>query len=149
MGKIRIETLDTGDLPLVEAGIALLADAFEGAERYSAARLGEELLGGSALFYRQYFVAAKGGEIVGFGGVKAAEWASHTHLLYLSAVARQHRGQGIGRALLKARIDWVEKNFKLGRILVSSARAGRFHDLGFVPVPKSGIEGRYLMMRRF
>ncbi|MBI4742169.1 MAG: GNAT family N-acetyltransferase [Betaproteobacteria bacterium] len=149
MGKVRIETLDTGDLPLLEASIALLADAFEGAERYSAARLGEELPGGTALFYRQYFVAAKGCETVGFGGVKAAEWASHTHPLYLLAVARQHRGQGIGRALQQARADWAEKNFKPGRILVSSARAGRFHAPGFVPIPKSGIEGRYLMMRRF
>jgi len=147
--KVRIEILDVGNLALVEASIALLVNAFEKAERYDPLRLRDELQSHSGLFYRQFFVATKGGEIIGFGGVKAADWASHTHILYLSAVAPEHRGQGIGRALLKTRIEWVENNFKLGRILVSSARAKRFQDLAFVPMPKSGIEGRHLMMRRF
>lgn len=149
VNRLRIEQLDIGNRPLVKASIALLVDAFEKGERYNEPRLEEELRSGNAIFYRQFFIASKGNAIVGFGGVKAADWASHTHLLYLSAVAQAHRGQGIGRALLKARIEWVEATFKLGRILVSSARARRFQELGFVPVPKSGIEGRHLMMRRF
>lgn len=149
MAKTLIELLDVSNPALVEASIALLVDAFEHGERYDAQRLGEELRSSSGLFYRQFFIATHGGEVIGFGAVKAADWASHTHLLYLSAVAAKHRGVGIGRALLKARIAWVESTFKFGRILVSSARAKRFQDLGFVPIPRSGIEGRHLMMRRF
>lgn len=149
MNKTPIEALDTSSLPLVEASIALLVDAFDNTERYNAQRLNEELRNDAGLFYRQFFIATQGGEIVGFGGVKAADWASHTHLLYLSAVAPQHRGKGIGRALLKTRVEWVKNHFKLGRIVVSSARARRLHDLGFVAIPRSGIEGRYLMMLRF
>lgn len=68
---------------------------------------------------------------------------------YLSAVAPTHRRQGIGRALVEARIEWVERHFDSGRILVSSAKNKRFRELGFVPVPKSNIEGRQLLMRRF
>lgn len=149
MAKTRIESLDVGNAAQVEASIALLVDAFEHGERYDAQRLREELQSASGLFYRQFFVATNDGEVIGFGAVKAADWASHTHLLYLSAVAAKHRGLGIGRALLKARIAWVESNFKFGRILVSSARSKRFQEAGFVPIPRSGIEGRHLMMRRF
>jgi len=149
MAKFRIDTLDASSQLLVEACVTLLVNAFAKPERYSAQRLSEELRGDSTLFYRQFFVAVTAGEIIGVGGVKAADWASHTHLLYLSAVAPEHRGQGIGRALLKARIEWIEENFKAGRILVSSPKAKRFHDLGFVDIRKGIVEGRHLMMRRF
>lgn len=149
MTNFRIEALDVSSRLLVEACVTLLSNAFAKPERYSAKRLGDEFQGDSMPFYRQFFVAVAAGEIIGVGGVKAADWASHTHLLYLSAVAPEHRAQGIGRALVKARIDWVEQNFKSGRILVSSPKAKRFRDLGFVDIRKSVIEGRHLMMRRF
>ena len=149
MAKYRIETLDASSPLLLEASVTLLVNAFAKPERYSAQRLNEELRSDTSVFYRQFFVAVAQGEIIGVGGVKAADWASHTHLLYLSAVAPEHRGQGIGRALLRARIEWVEKHFAAGRILVSSAKAKRFHELGFSDFRKSIVEGRHLMMRRF
>ena len=149
MAKYRIDTLDASSPLLLEACVTLLVNAFAKPERYSAQRLQEELRGDSSVFYRQFFVAVSNGDIIGVGGIKAADWASHTHLLYLSAVATEHRGQGIGRALLKARIEWVEKHFATGRILVSSAKAKRFHELGFVDIRKSVVEGRHLMLRRF
>ena len=149
MAKYRIDTLDATSPLLLEACVTLLVNAFAKPERYSAQRLYEELRGDSSVFYRQFFVAVSNGDIIGVGGIKAADWASHTHLLYLSAVAPEHRGQGIGRALLKARIEWVEKHFAAGRILVSSAKTKRFYEFGFVDIRKSIVEGRHLMLRRF
>ena len=149
MAKYRIDTLDTSSPLLQEACVTLLVNAFAKPERYSAQRLHEELRGDTSLFYRQFFVAMTNGTIIGVGGIKAADWASHTHLLYLSAVAPEHRGQGIGRALLKARIEWVEQHFESGRILVSSTKTKRFHEYGFVDIRKSILEGRHLMLRRF
>ena len=149
MAKYRIDTLDASSPLLLEACVTLLVNAFAKPERYSAQRLYEELRGDSSVFYRQFFVAVSNGDIIGVGGIKAADWASHTHLLYLSAVAPEHRGQGIGRALLKARIEWVEKHFAAGRIMVSSAKTKRFHEFGFVDIRKSIVEGRHLMLRRF
>jgi GNAT superfamily N-acetyltransferase len=149
MSKLRIETLDTTSRVLVEAAVTLLVNAFAKPDYYGLPRLQEEIQTLTGLFYRQFFIAQKDGKIIGVGGVKAAEWASRTHLLYLSAVAPEYRGQGIGRALLKARLDWIEDNFTAGRILVSSAKAKRFRDLGFTLIPKSGLDGRFLMIRRF
>lgn len=149
MATFRIDMLDVGNPALVEASVELLVSAFTNSERYGAERLDEELRSNSALFYRRFFVATRARDIIGVGGVKAADWASHTHLLYLSAVAQEQRGQGIGQALVKARVKWVKQHFKTGRILVSSTKGKRFRDLGFVEVRKSVIDGRYLMMLRF
>jgi GNAT superfamily N-acetyltransferase len=70
-------------------------------------------------------------------------------LLYLSAVTPERRGQGIGRTLLEARMEWVKRRFPSGRILVSTARTRRFRDLGFVELKGSDINDRYLMLCRF
>lgn len=149
MPKLRVETLDSSSPLLVEAAVTLLVNAFAKPEHYGRPRLQEEIQTLTGPFYRQFFVAVSDGKIVGVGGAKAADWASQTHLLYLSAVAPEHRGQGIGRALLKTRIAWIEEHFTTGRMLVSSAKAKRFRELGFSLVPKSGVDGRYLMLRRF
>jgi predicted N-acetyltransferase YhbS len=87
--------------------------------------------------------------VVAIGGVKAADWASRTHILYLSAVAPERRGQGIGRALIKARLDWLEGNFAAGRILVSATKLRRFRDLGFAELRHGRIDGKHLLLRRF
>ena len=149
MARLRIDTLDISCQQMVDACVTLLFNAFAKPERYSFKRLSEELQTDPAPFYRQFFIAMDDGEIIGVGGVKAADWASNTHLLYLSAVTPMRRRQGIGRALIEARINWVEESFKSGRILVSSGKDKRYRDLGFIRVPKSGIDGRHLLIKRF
>ena len=87
MSKLLIRTLDVHDLMQLEAAIDLVENAFADPERYGRERIAREMLVDDPPFYRQFFVAIKGGRIVGVGGVKAADWAAKTHLLYLSAVA--------------------------------------------------------------
>ncbi|MBP5988095.1 MAG: GNAT family N-acetyltransferase [Azonexus sp.] len=145
----RIDTLDTSSPALVDACITLIVNAFADPERYSRERLSREICAGDPIFYRQFFVAMQAGEVLAVGGVKAADWATKTHLLYLSAVTPERRGEGIGRALIKARIEWIESTFQSGRILVSAARTRRFRDLGFREVRNSAVGGKHLLMRRF
>jgi GNAT superfamily N-acetyltransferase len=149
MGKIRIDTLDTSSPALLEASVTLIVNAFADPERYGAERVRRELRGDDPAFYRRFFVASDAGEIVAVGGVKAADWASRTHILYLSAVTPERRGKGIGRAMIKARVDWLKERFESGRILVSAAKTKRFRDLGFVEVRNTVIDGRHLLVLKF
>jgi GNAT superfamily N-acetyltransferase len=149
MKRLRIEPLDPDSAILVEACTTLLVNAFADPVRYSLERIRRDLQQRETIFYRQFFVAMAGGEVLGVGGVKAADWASDTHILHLSAVAPEQRGKGIGRALIAARVAWVEANFARGRILVSTARTRRYRELGFVEIRASRIGNRRLMVRRF
>jgi len=149
MSKLLIRALDTHDPGQLGASIDLVEQAFADPERYDRERVAREMLGNHPVFYRQFFVAIKGGRIVGVSGVKAADWAAKTHLLYLSAVTPEMRGQGIGRALVEVRMEWVERQFSSGRILVSTARTKRFREFGFVEIKGGEINDRYLMMYRF
>ena len=149
MKRLRIEPLDPDSAILVDACTTLLVNAFADPVRYSLERIRRDLQQREAIFYRQFFVAMAGGEVLGVGGVKAADWASDTHILHLSAVAPEQRGKGIGRALIAARIAWVEANFERGRILVSTARTRRYREMGFVEIRASRIGSRRLMVRRF
>jgi len=149
MSKLLIRALDTHDPGQLDASIDLVEQAFADPERYDKERIAREMLGNHPVFYRQFFVAIKGGRIVGVSGVKAADWAAKTHLLYLSAVTPEMRGQGIGRALVEVRMEWVERQFSSGRILVSTARTKRFREFGFVEIKGGEINDRYLMMYRF
>ncbi len=150
MSRIRIDPLDDASHALRDAAASILARSFANPERYSLERIARELEPEtSPTFYRQFFIAMRSGELLGVGGIKAADWASHTHLLYLSAVAPEWRGQGIGRALVEARIAWVESRFTNGRLLVSTDKVKRFRELGFSEIRHSGIDGRRLMLRRF
>lgn len=148
MSKLLIRTLDVHDLTQLEAAIDLVENAFADPERYGRERIAREMLVDDPPYYRQFFVAIKGGRIVGVGGVKAADWAAKTHLLYLSAVAPDKRGQGIARALA-ARAEWLAKRFDAGRVLVSTTRTRRFREFGFIEVRGSEIDGRHLMLYRF
>jgi predicted N-acetyltransferase YhbS len=149
MSKLLIRTLDVHDPGQLEASIDLIERAFADPDRYDRDRIAREILGNHPVFYRQFFVAIKGGRIVGVGGVKAADWSAKTHLLYLSAVTPEMRGQGIGRELIEVRIEWLERQFSTGRILVSTARAKRFREFGFVEIKGSEINDRQLMLYRF
>ena len=149
MSKLLIRALDVHDLLQLEAAIDLVENAFADPKRYSRERIAQEILVADAPFYRQFFVAIKGGRVVGVGGVKAADWATKTHLLYLSAVAPDKRDQGIARALLAARVEWLVKRFDSGRVLVSTTRPRRFREFGFSEIRGSKIDGRYLMRYHF
>lgn len=149
MSKLQIRALDIHDLLQLEASIDLVENAFADPDRYGRERIVWEMLAENAAFYRQFFIATRGRQVVGVAGVKAADWALKTHLLYLSAVAPEMRGKGIGRALLDARLEWIKRKFATGRVLVSTARTKRFRECGFVEIPDSEIEDRHLMIYRF
>lgn len=144
-----VELLDTRNPADLAATVALLAQAFHNPERYGPERLHDEVQHRSGPHYRHFFVARRQGEIIGVGGLKAADWASATHILYLSAVAEHARGQGVARALIEARIAWVKAHHLAGRILVSTPRPKRFRRLGFKPVGKPVGEERQLMRLEF
>lgn len=145
----RIDVLDTRSSLLVESCVTLIENAFGDPARYNPSRLRAELDISDPTFYRHFFVAMEAGEVIGIGGVKAADWASDTHLLYLSAVKQERRGRGVGRALLTQRLEWLEQNFSSGRILVSTSKTKRYREAGFVEIRNSRLAGRHLMMRRF
>jgi len=146
---ITIDLLLPDDHAGREAAAAVLLASFDNPQRYDRARIAAQLVSAEAPFYRHFFVARRGDEIVGAGGIKAADWAIDTHILYMSAVAEHVRGQGIARGLIAARIAWVMENFPNGRLLVSTARTGRFNRLGFRVVGKYEADGRRLMMLEF
>lgn len=149
MSDIRIVTLDPSSPVLLEASVTLIVNAFADPKRYSAERVRQELSADDPVFYRKFFIATEDNEVLAVGGVKAADWAIRTHILYLSAVAPERRGKGLGRAMIKARVEWLEASFDSGRILVSAAKTRRFKDNGFVEIRNSGVEGRHLLLRRF
>lgn len=85
--------------------------------------------------------------LVGIGGVKATDWASNTHVLFLAAVEKAYRGQGIGTALEDARLEWLKTNFDHGRCLVSTRHEKRFARRHFKTLSK--LDERHLMMLEF
>lgn len=131
----RILPLDWSDPVRLAAARTVIVDAFADADRYPLARIEQELQPGIPPFLRQFFIAEQkvAGEvrIVGVGGIKAADWASGLHVLYLSAVQKAVRGQGIGRALVEARLDWLRQQPGSGRVMVSTQKLRRFRGLGF------------------
>lgn len=85
--------------------------------------------------------------LVGVGGIKATDWASNTHVLFLAAVEKNFRGQGIGTALEDARLDWLKSNFAHGRCLVSTRHEKRFSCRDFKTLSK--LDDKYLMLLDF
>ena len=85
--------------------------------------------------------------LVGVGGIKATDWASNTHVLFLAAVEKAYRGQGIGTALENARLQWLKSNYDHGRCLVSTRHEKRFSRRGFKTMSK--LDDRYLMLFEF
>lgn len=143
---LHISLLDPADSATLDAAAAVLVNAFNEPGRYSVERIRAVLQPVEAPFYRRFYIARLDGEVVGAGGIKAADWASNTHVLYLSAVAAQARGRGIARALVQARIDWVRSQYPSGTLLVSTRHRKRFAQLGFHPLGEAEEFGRTLMM---
>jgi predicted N-acetyltransferase YhbS len=149
MDEVRIEELDWSDLERVGAARVLVVAAFENSNRYGEERVAREICESTGPFYRKFFVATRDGQVLGVAGIKGADWASNTHILYLLAVAKESRRQGIARALVRARLDWLLASFPSGRILVSTAKPRRFRGLGFRIATGSRKAGLWLMFLEF
>jgi GNAT superfamily N-acetyltransferase len=150
---IEISVLNAGESEKVIQTVELLHGSFAGSDRYTVSRLNEELKPLSEPLYRQFFIAMahtrKADRVIGVGGIKAADWASNTHILYLSAVHPDFRNQGIGKKLVRARVEWIRANFSTGRVLVSTPKIDRFRQFGFKQVSKSCEKGRALMLMEY
>jgi GNAT superfamily N-acetyltransferase len=149
MKTYTIGQLDDTALAMSAAVNLLAANCPNESERYEENRLVAEIATLDALpFYRKFFAAYDlDGNLIGVGGLKAADWASDTHILYMMAVDINHRGKGVGSDLEKARIQWVRDNFSSGRCLVSTKHKKRFERWDFKVV--SEVNNRYLMMLEF
>lgn len=144
-----IRSLDNASNTRSAAIELLSANCPSESDRYESSRLNQELYSIDTLpFYRRFFGAyAANNQLIAVGGIKAADWASDTHILYMMAVDKQFRGQGIGSDLEKTRLDWVRDNFTHGRCLVSTRHKKRFMRWGFAAV--SEINDRHLMVIEF
>ena len=147
--EVCIDLLDDTDPAERRAAADILVASFDDPLRYSPERILNELTQEPLPYYRRFLVARLAGEVVGVGGIKAADWASDTHILYRSAVAEHARGSGIARALIMARIAWAMETFGHGRLLVSTARPRRFGRFGFKVVGGYEAAGRRLMLLEF
>lgn len=156
MGKsttVQVDVLDAAESEKVIQTVEVLHGSFSGSDRYTVKRLTEEVKPAGEPLYRHFFIATvktKAEErVVGVGGVKAADWASNTHVLYLSAVHPEFRNLGIGRKLVKARVDWLRNQFGNGRVVVSTPKVERFRQFGFRPVTRACDKGRAIMVMEF
>jgi GNAT superfamily N-acetyltransferase len=149
MKDVGIVELLWSDQAAIAEAAALIARIFDDPLQYSPARIEAELQPAVPPLHRQFFAAYSGGRMVGAAGLKSADWASGTAVLYLSVVAPEFRGRGIGRALVKARVAWLRGRLPHGRVLVSTAKPRRFLDLGFCRVNRKELGGRSLMFLEY
>ncbi len=149
MKTYTIRPLDNTSTALSGAVNLLCSNCPSESERYEKSRLVTEICSLDELpFYRKFFGAYDfDGTLIGVGGVKAADWASDTHILYMMAVEKDHRGKGVGSELESIRIQWVQDNFPCGRCLVSTKHKKRFERWKFKTV--SEVNNRYLMLLEF
>lgn len=149
MNTVLIDELDPDQPQLVQQAVSIVVESFGDSRRYDEERIRKEFWPAPAPFYRRFLVARDGDSVLGVAGAKAADWAADTHLLYLSAVATEARGQGIGKALVRARLNWITETFRHGRILVSTAKTSRFKTLGFKAVSEDADGEKHLMLFEF
>jgi GNAT superfamily N-acetyltransferase len=149
MKTYTIRHLDTTPLAISDAINLLCSNCPNESERYEKSRLITEIAVVDTLpFYKTFFGAYDfDNTLIGVGGIKAADWASDTHILYMMAVDETHRGKGVGSHLEIARIQWMRDNFSHGRCLVSTKHKKRFERLDFSIV--SEVNNRYLMILEF
>lgn len=141
--------LDWNDRDGIAASRAVIISAFNNSQRYPAQRISEELQPATPPQYRQFIVVWHEGRLVGAGGIKSADWASNSHILYLSAVESRLRGRGIGRALVRARLDWIFERHNNGRILVSTLKPKRYRDMGFREISRKASDAPSLLLLEF
>lgn len=149
MEDFGIAEIAWSDEAAVAAAKALVLRVFDDPHLYAAERIDGELQPAAPPLLRCFFAAYQHGQMVGVGGIKSADWASNTYLLYLSVVAPEYRGRGIARALLKARLDWLQRRVSHGRVLVSSNKSRRFLDLGFRQINAGERGGKALMFLEY
>lgn len=149
MKSYTLDVLDNTPSALSAAVELLYSNCPNESERYEKDRLIAELCPQETLpFYRKFFGAYDAdGRLIAVSGVKAADWASNTHILYMMAVEKDHRGQGIGSDLEMTRIQWLRDRFHHGRCLVSTRHKKRFERWKFKSV--SEIDDRHLMILEF
>ncbi len=149
MKTYTIRPLDNTPEALAAAVNLLSSNCPSESERYERARLVTEINSVEEQpFYKKFFAAYDlEGSLIAVGGIKAADWASDTHILYMMAVEVEHRGKGVGSGLEAARIQWMRDHFSHGRCLVSTKHKKRFERWDFKIV--SEINDRYLMILEF
>ena len=149
MKTYTIRPLDDTPAALADAVNLLSSNCPSESERYERARLVTEIHSvDEQPFYKKFFGAYDlEGRLIAAGGIKAADWASDTHILYMMAVEVEHRGKGVGSSLEAARIQWMRDHFAHGRCLVSTKHKKRFERWDFEIV--SEINDRYLMLLEF
>lgn len=149
MKDFSIGELSWADPAPLQAAQELIFRGFDDPARYARERIGCELTPLAPPHERRFFIARVGDELVGAAGIKSADWASHTFLLYMSVVAPEARGQGIGRALVKARLAWLRQQHGHARVLVSTAKPKRFLGLGFRQLNRRDLDGKSLMFLEY
>ncbi|MGZ4960614.1 MAG: GNAT family N-acetyltransferase [Methylomonas sp.] len=149
MKNYTIRPLDSSSGALSDAVNLLCSNCPNEAERYEKSRVANEIATVDPLpFYRKFFGAYDlDGILIGVGGLKAADWASDTHILYMMAVDINHRGKGVGSDLESVRIKWVRDHFPRGRCIVSTKHKKRFERWDFKTV--SEVNNRHLMILEF
>lgn len=149
MKTYTIRPLDTTPSALSDAVDLLSANCPTESERYEVSRLISEVCVIETLPFYKIFMAAYDSDenLIGIGGIKSADWASDTHILFMMAVAKDQRGKGVGSDLERARIQWVRDKFSHGRCMVSTKHKKRFERWGFKVA--SEVNHRYLMILEF
>lgn len=149
MKNYTIRPLDNTPIAISDAISLLFSNCPSESERYEKSRLITDVCIVDTLpFYKKFFGAYNADNtLIGIGGIKAADWASDTHILYMVAVEKAHRGKGVGSSLETARIQWMQENFTHGRCIVSTKHKKRFERWDFKIV--SEVNNRYLMILEF
>ncbi len=137
------------------AAVAITVESFSSdggtLGQYAAPRVRERLLSGlRASEYAPRFIVAlqDDGTVIGVAGWGKLEFASRTWGLFLSSVSRNHRGQGVGTALVRERLRRIEAESGQGRVLVSTRHRKRFERLGFRSVDYDAELSLHLMLKR-
>ena len=135
--------------------VAITVDNFtrEGSAQgqYAPPRVRERLASGFAPndYAPRFIVAVKGdGEIIGVAGWGRLDFASRTWGLFLSSVNREHRGKGVGTALVGERLRRIEAETDQGRVLVSTKHRKRFERFGFRSIDVDEDLALHLMLKR-